>query len=479
MAPPSVMQPSGGGVPAPQYRWGLRVGLPAALIAALFAIFASSLWSAVTPILDVTALPVVERPGARAAQASSGAVVAQAAGWIEPDPFPVAAAALTEGTVEEVLFLEGSEVRKGDVLVRLVGRDAQLELERAQAEFDAATEVWNANIEAPRDRLVAEAMVRETSASLAMARADLDMELALLTEAERVYRRRFLLRASASVSESDLTASEAELASRRTRVAAATARVEALGAELDRRRAEADAAARTGDLRTEDRLRLHHARVSLEEARLRAERMEVRAPIDGVVMRRMVEPGARLLIAGDNPAAAHVAHLYDPAKLQVRVDVPLGDAAKIGVGQAAEVVVEVLPNQPVRGVVSRITNLANIQKNTLEFKVRLENPPASLRPEMLARVRFLAGESKVATGTTLHAPSAGIVDGSALVVADYDGEFGVVRRRAVTTEGAENDGWLAVASGLSPGDLVIVNPPASLAEGTRVRVSREVSHGVH
>ena len=54
--------------------------------------------------------------------------------------------------------------------------------------------------------------------------------------------------------------------------------------------------------------------------------MTITAPISGYVQRRLKAPGDKVMPGGDNPGSAHVLSLYDPKKLQVRVDVPLADA---------------------------------------------------------------------------------------------------------------------------------------------------------
>ena len=52
-------------------------------------------------------------------------------------------------------------------------------------------------------------------------------------------------------------------------------------------------------------------------------------------------------------------------------------AARVEVGQAAEVVVDLLPDQTFRGEVTRFLHKADIQKNTVEAKVRISHPPCS------------------------------------------------------------------------------------------------------
>lgn len=471
-----TMNANASDVPRPAFRWATRVLLPGALLAAFAAMILFSLRGSFTNPIDVIAAPAVERAAIRAtAAAASDAAVVQAAGWIEPAPFPIIAAALTDGTVAEVFALEGDRVEAGAALARLSGEDAHLAMRRAEAEWAAAEEAWTANIEGPRAASVARAAERETSASLAMAHAELAGERALLVEAERTFERRSRLRASGSVSESNFNAAEAELGMRRSRLEGAGARVAMLAAQLDGARAEATAAVRRAELRTEERLRRDAAQVGVEEARLRVARLDVRAPAAGVVLRRLVEPGSRIVVGSDDPAAAQVAHLFDPARLQVRVDVPLADAPKIAAGQAAEFECEALPGQVFRGRVARIGGQADIQKNTVQAKVVVDPPGAGLKPDMLVRVRFLAlsaSDSAASGARSVFVRKDAVSAGSAWVVSDFDGEEGIVERRAVELTGGAADEWVEVASGIRPGDLVVLGG-AGLSAGTRVRVRRE------
>jgi RND family efflux transporter MFP subunit len=457
------------------------VALPLVILAAFVALFAGSLAASLTPSVDVTAVPVVERPSisqaASTPSAASGKVIVQAAGWIEPDPFKIHATALTDGSVKDVLFLEGDTVEKGDVLARMIDDDALLALQRAQAEARAAEEEWEANIEAQREAAITTASVRETEASLELAHAELEVEQALLREAERVYTRRNNLVDDGTIPQEEFETAEATALAQSAKVRVVESRIDELKAKLERMKAEAAAAQRRLELRTKERRELDLARVALAEAELRVERLEIRAPISGKVMQRTVEPGSMLMAFSENPDMAMVAMLYDPEKLQVRVDVPLADAAKVGVGQAAQVFVEVLPDRTFSGTVTRITNLADIQKNTLEVKVAITDPAPELKPEMLARVRFLATQqtlqTKAAPGaSSVFAPAEAITNGTAWIVTQYDGTEGVAARRTVSTTGAEHDGWLEISTGLHPGDLVITSSAEQLQQGQKVRVTR-------
>ena len=207
--------------------------------------------------------------------------------------------------------------------------------------------------------------------------------------------------------------------------------------------------------------------------------MEVKTPADGVVMQRHVEPGSKLMLAMDDRNSMATVHLYDPAKLQVRVDVPLADAAKVGVGMTAKIVVGVLPDKTFDGVVTRIVQEADVAKNTLQVKVAIKDPSAELKPEMLARVKFVGMETRAGASTTqeagnlIFAPEALIqIHGDHAMAWVVQRGSNVALQRTVVLGTSRQDGWVSVASGLNAGDQIIVDA-AKVSEGKRVRVIGE------
>jgi multidrug efflux pump subunit AcrA (membrane-fusion protein) len=169
----------------------------------------------------------------------------------------------------------------------------------------------------------------------------------------------------------------------------------------------------------------------------------------------------------------------------VRVDVPLADASHVRVGQVCEVVVEVLPDRVFRGEVLRLTNEADVQKNTLQAKVRVIDPIPILRPEMLTRVKFLPGITGPARGTTgsdepmkgerVRVPLSALeeIDGTARVwlVVDRRGDRGVLRAAPVRAI-ERSDGWVSVAGEIAPGALVALEP-GRFRPGQRVVIRGE------
>ena len=113
--------------------------LPAAAVVAVAAVLvAFAAWPAVDffrPAQEVRVAAVL--PALQAEATADPAAPArrsvQAAGWLEPSPWPVVVSALADGVVEAVEVIEGGSVEEGQVIARLVHDDADLAARRAAA----------------------------------------------------------------------------------------------------------------------------------------------------------------------------------------------------------------------------------------------------------------------------------------------------------------------------------------------------------
>lgn len=413
--------------------------------------------------------PAATRENSTLVDSSLGPVVVQAPGWIEPAPFAVSVPALAEGVVREVLVLEGERVEAGQVVARLIDDDARLQLRAAEANV------------AQRD-----ADVERARAARATAESQVQVECIAVDELrDEVTRKRDLV-AAGSVSAGEFRRMEIRLGGLEAKVATA----ERLVGESRAAVAQAETARAA-------------ALVAKDEALLRFSRMEVRSPVAGVVLARLVEPGSRISMSGkggDGTAAGGMAgavlRVYDPMRLQVRVDVPLADAAKVGIGTRAVVSTEAITNQTFAGVVSRVVHEANIQRNTVQFKVSLDAPSPVLKPEMLTRVKLhaSASNSQNARGKSTSGETSGDAGGEDLMllipmvavtpagegkgqvwVVDASGGSPVARRRDIATAPSADEGFVGVTSGLRLTDRVILNPPAppAIQDGTRLKILGE------
>eukprot|EP00913_Durusdinium_trenchii_P006027 g5639.t1 len=410
----------------------------------------------------------------------------QAAGWLEAEPFSVACTALADGVVESIEVLEGDPVRKGDVVARLVPEDAQLGVARAeaalslaeaglalaQAEQRAAQTEWDEPVERDRATEAGRAELAERQAELAQLPMLIEAERATLVRLEEELTRATESQSRGAATEFEVVVARQWVDMQRAMAESVAARRPLLSARVDRAKAQLRAAERNQTLRIEERRRLdaaiagaaraqadvERARVARDEAALELSRMVIMAPIDGYVQARFKAPGDKVVRMMDDPTSAQLLRLYDPSRIQVRVDVPLADASHVRVGQRCDVVVEVLPDRTFAGEVLRVTHEADLQKNTLEVKVKVLDPSPLLRPEMLTRVKFLAQDRPAgsvgagAPGSDQHVlvPLNALSDAGGATrvwtVRQRRGDRGVARPVSVDVL-AESDGWAQYRKG--------------------------------
>lgn len=496
-------------IPGPPSRWKTRVLLPAVLLLGVGGLVAYSARDALVPARPVSVVSVV----VKGVQETAGGATVQAPGWVEPDPYSIQVTALADGIVKEVHALEGQWITKGQVVARLIEDEAQLSRERALADLQAAEgdlkmaeaalvaaqKEWDNPTERTRAVASTEALLAMAGADLARWPAEVAVEEARYNEMREEYERKKAARESNAVGEFEMIQAKLRAEAQRAMVDAIKAKRPVMEAKVKEQEAELAAARENLRLRIAEEKALAEAksgvakaremrdrsRAMRDEANLRLARMDVVSPVDGMVLQRYVEPGSRVMFSSDMPTSAVVVKLYDPKKLQVRVDVPLADAGGIGVGQKCKVVVGVLPDKQFDGEVTRLVQEADLQKNTVQFKVRIADPAPELRPEMLARVRFLATpkEGAAAKGESrerVFVPEKMVKDGTVWIV---DGE-GKARRRTVTPGETRMEGWISVTAGLMPGDRVVADP-GNLQDGERVRITGDAGttkgggHGAH
>jgi RND family efflux transporter MFP subunit len=493
-------------VPLPPSRWKTRFLLPAVLIVALLALLLIGARDWLFPPLPVKVVPVVVRP-LTGTRAESGVTI-QSPGWVEADPFAVQVGALTDGVIKDILVLEGSRVTAGEVVARMIPDDAEIDLQKAQAELHqrqgelqtaearlvAAQKNWDNPVERKRAVAAGEAMLAESKAALDQLTQEVAAEQARSESLVQEYTRVQGTAASGASTSLELIKAKQAMDAQIAVLEAARAQRPVLEAKVRQNEADLAAARENLRLRIDDERELAQAKAGVELARamvaaaesqqkqaaLKLDRMQIRTPVSGVVMARLKEPGDALMFNANMAQPTQVLKIYDPEHLQVRADVPIADAARIGVGMKAMIVVGVLPEQEFTGEVTRIVHEADLQKNTLQVKVRIDKPVPALKPEMLARVKFFANDaatSQPSAGEAVFAPETLIAaNGSthtAWVLERREGATGVAQRRAVTPGPRRLNGWIEITDGLHPGDLLIASDSDKLSEGKRVRVAGE------
>ena len=385
---------------------------------------------------------------------TQGDLLLQATGWIEPDPFPIAVTSLYSGVVQDVHILEGQKVKKGETIVSLIDEDAQLAYAEAKASLSQS-----------------QAKESEIKADIELAKASLEVAIANVNQGEIQLREsndslsRLVKLPAGAVAEQTLYQTKLAVEKQQSSLQSSNSEVKIQHAQISK---------------LKQRLLAQHENskvleIKTQVAELDLNRTDVKSPVDGIVLRSPVKPGARLMLHMDDMDAGTAAILYEEGKLQARIDVPLNEVSKINLGQSVEITSSIFPSKVFQGKVTRILGEADLQRNTLQVKVSLLNPDPKLRPEMLCRAKFFdigTSYTKEKHQMKIFVPqfvrSSNLGDDDVLWVLSVDGNHAEKRKVSFGTEVRE--AYIEISSGLRAGDKIILNPPPQIKEGDRVKI---------
>lgn len=268
-----------------------------------------------------------------------------------------------EGRLAELAKQEGDRVTAGEVVALLDDETYRNAARLAEARLDAQRAVLA--------RLEAGSRPEE----IARARADVLAGRAALVHAEQVFERRRDLAGQGVVARQAYDDSKAELDGARQRLAAAeqTLRLAELGP-----RAEDIAQARA-------QVRAEEAALALVRERL--ERTRLKAPSAGVVLARVLEPGAIVLPT----STVYTLALTD--QVWVRTYVPQSELGRAAPGTAVQVLTDSRPSKPYGGWIGYVAPTAEFTPKTVEtpelrtqlvyrLRVHVREPDDALRQGM-------------------------------------------------------------------------------------------------
>ncbi len=473
---------------------------PAVILAGFTGVLGWSLRDSLWPAQPVTIVSVM---ASRSEVVAADTPLFQAAGWVEPRPQAVVVSALTEGIIEEMLVVEGQAVEAGQVVARLIRRDSEIELERAEADVRLReAEVLSARAAlAAAKTLFDEPIVLQ--ASLADAEATLskiETELARLPSLTRAgeAQRDFAVAELASKQKAGEAVPAITVQRVKSELETASARLDeyrqqAISLERERQASakRRDVLRRQLELKVDEtrqvaemqakvqasEAQVQQARAARDAARLKLERTEVKARSAGHILALVAKPGSRLM--GITQVAAYdastVVTMYDPKSLQVRADVRLDDVPQVLTGQAVRIETPASPKALV-GHVLFATALTDIQKNTLQVKLTIDDPPAVIKPDMLVQVTFLAPPRPSNEGSTpplrLLVPREVIQgSGNEATVWLADQTSGTAKVRRITVGSSTADGQVEVVTGVNVGDRLIAGGRETLVDGARIRIT--------
>jgi RND family efflux transporter MFP subunit len=349
---------------------------------------------------------VVEQP---TSARESGAAVLNASGYVVARRRATVSSKIT-GRVVEVMVEEGKAVRKGQVLARL-----------DPATYDKALALAEAELEATRGA-VKENRVR--------------LDLARLT-AQR-YRS---LRADGIANQADLDNAETEVHAYEARLAL-----------------------------SEEQVLVSERQVAMRQNDV-ADTVIV-APFDGVAISKDAQPGEMIspVSAGGGFTRTGICSIVDMSSLEIEVDVNESYINRVTPGQRIDATLDAYPEWQIPGKVITMVPTADRQKATVLVRIAFDHLDPRILPDMGVKVAFLGSEASAATSAppvTIPKDALRTDGGSQVVFVVAGGDR--VERRALRLGGARDD-RVEVMSGLTPGERIVLGPPAALKDGDRIVV---------
>jgi RND family efflux transporter MFP subunit len=179
----------------------------------------------------------------------------------------------------------------------------------------------------------------------------------------------------------------------------------------------------------------------------------IRAPMDGVVLRKEGEIGA-VVKAGDA-----ICWIGQATPLRVTADIDEEDAPRLKLGQQTLISADAFPDRVIEGQVNEVTPMGDpINKS---YRARISLPDDS---------PLLFGMTTEVNVIVRHAEEAVLVPPDALKAGAIWAVVDGLAHRIPVKTGVYGDNSVEIREGLKGDEILILNPPADLAEGDAVRL---------
>jgi HlyD family secretion protein len=416
-------------------RWGRWFGIAVVVLLVL-----AGAWWMIKPAAAID-VQVMRVP---APSADSGDdVVLNATGYIVA-AHKIELAPKVDGRVAWIGVDMGDTVKAGQILVKLEDDEYQARKLQQQGMLDAAQAALDRDLHGSRPE------------EIAQAKAAVDQAQADLKDATLNMQRNKELAGTNALSQQAIDDSEAKYMLDKAKLDSVQSAYELvkIGPRIE-------------DINAQRAL-VEQAQGQLDQANVDLANTLIRAPIAGTVLERNVEVGEYVTtgFVGAGGAKGYVVSLANLNDLKVELDISQSDFPKIAQDQRATVTTDAFPDHKYAGIVDQISPEANRSKATVLVKVKVLNPDGLLRPDMNASVAFHpAGAPTTQSASsppTILIPASAVRDGDVFVV-----ESGKAEARPVTVSQTFADG-VRISSGLSGGELLVVDPPSALAAGRAV-----------
>lgn len=203
------------------------------------------------------------------------------------------------------------------------------------------------------------------------------------------------------------------------------------------------------------RARLAESLAEIERVRPEFARREVRAPFDGVILRRLVEPGTSV---SGSTAWFSVAEMAD---IELYVETDENNVGKLAVKQPAIAVAPAYPDRPFAATLSQIGPNVDTERGVVGLRLAAAEVPSFILPNMTIDVNIEV--KRTPSKLALPASAIGFGEGAPFVLKLEDGKLVSTPVQVI----GRNPEWVAV-TGIEA-DVKVLRNVRQGKEGQRVR----------
>jgi len=422
--------------PSPFTRWRLNASDGLALLRSPRLRRAALLLAALAAVLFVFRDPIFGTP-VEIVEATRGDIVQTvvASGRVMT-PQRVSVGAVVTERIASIPVEEGQGVKRGDVLIALDDSDERAAIAQAMAAVAQAE---------ARTRQLREVGLPAAVQVLAQAQANLVL-------AQQQYDRAQELKAKAFVSQSALDDAKRNL--------------DVAKSQLDAARIQVETNRPTGSDYLVAQTALVQARATLQSVQARLDQTVIRAPVDGTLIGRNVEPG------GVVQPGKELMVLAPSGETQIMVQIDEKNLSQLKLGQKALGSADAYPHERFAAELFYINPGIDALRGSVEVKLRVPAPPAYLRQDMTVSVDIEVARR----ANVVVIPSGAWFDaaGAQPWVLAVEGRHAV--RRAVKL-GLKGEGRVEAVDGVVPGDRLVAAAGGGIAPGQRVRAMAAARNG--
>jgi len=208
-------------------------------------------------------------------------------------------------------------------------------------------------------------------------------------------------------------------------------------------------------------IKIMNSRLDYENAEMNLEKMNIRAPFDGVIVNLPHFSKEAKVNSGTS-----VATIMDYSSMLLEINLPESAINEVTVGQKAYITHYTLPNDTIMGEITELSPAISSETRTFKGKLMIDNSKLLIRPGMFVKADIVTESHS----STIVIPK-NIVRNERNRRTVFVVDQGIARAKNVKL-GLDEKNSVEVLSGLDKDDQIIIRGFETLRDGSKVKIQR-------